>query len=74
MLGICTSVPENFHERQNQILLDYSGWWHNQSCQIVFKSVDPDVFGKRWKTLQFLVQTVGTHALRLLYYRNNLLW
>ena len=31
---------------RNQILLDYLGWWHNQSYQIFFQSVHSGVFGK----------------------------
>ena len=76
MLGICTSVSENLQERQNQILLDYSGWWPNQSCQIFFKSVDSDVFGKRSNfailinsfTLHFIFHSSAHRSLRCYFF------
>ena len=53
---------------RNQILLDYLGWWYNQSCQILFKSVDSDVIGKK---SNFAIFSANRGCkLQLLYYQN----
>ena len=59
---------------QNQILMDYSGWLQNQSCQIFSEFVDSDVFA-RGQTLSFSVQAVHGCPLRsvVAYYQNIVL-
>ena len=69
MLGIRTSVPENFSE--NQILLDYLGRWRNQSCQIFFQSVHSGVSGKG---SNFAIFSANRRwPLQLLYYRTTVI-
>ena len=55
---------------RNQILLDYLGWWRNQSCEIyVFQSVHSCVFDKG---SNFAIFSANRRwSLQLLYYRTT---
>ena len=56
---------------RNQILLDYSGRWRNQSCQIFFQSVHPGVSGKG---SNFAIFSANRRwPLQLLYYRTTVM-
>ena len=57
---------------RNQILLDYSGWWPNQSCQIlIFQSVYSGVSGKG---SNFAIFSANRRwPLQLLYYRTTVM-
>ena len=61
--------PQKFF--RNQILLDYLGWWRNQSCQIFFQSVHSGVFGKGSNFAIFSVNRGW--PLQLLYYRTTVI-
>ena len=56
---------------RNQILLDYSGRWRDQSCQIFFQSVHPGVSGKGSNFAIF--STNRRWPLQLLYYRTTVM-
>ena len=56
---------------RNQILLDYSGRWRNQSCQIFFQSVHSGVSGKGSNFAIFSVN--HGWPLQLLYYRTTVI-
>ena len=57
---------------RNQILLDYSGRWRNQSCQKMFQSVHSGVSGKGSNFAIFSVNRGW--PLQLLYYRTTVKW
>ena len=56
---------------RNEILLDYSGRWRNQSCQIFFQSVHSGVSGKGSNFAIFSVNRGW--PLQLLYYRTTVI-
>ena len=56
---------------RNQIFLDYSGRWRNQSCQIFFQSVHSGVSGKGSKFAIFSANR--RWPLQLLYYRTTVI-
>ena len=57
---------------RNQILLNYSGRWRNQSCQIFFQSVHPGVSGKG---SNFAIFSANRRwPLQLLYYRTTVMF
>ena len=57
---------------RNQILLDYSGRWRNQSCQIFFQSVHPCDSGKG---SNFTIFSANRRwPLQLLYYRTTVIY
>ena len=61
--------PQKFF--RNQILLDFLGWWDNQSCQIFFQSVYSGVFGEGSNIAIFSANRGW--SLQLLYYRTTVI-